>query len=537
MFDMVDPYDGEWDAFVPPVPPDDDAVDHDECLDPMLELVAAQAMDEYHAVCEAERRDELDADGILAEVAGTRVRANLLLVEQLALAARWADLHGVLDPAVIIPGAERLVPIGGDGTPKIAEFAPAEFGAMLAMGDNAAGRLIGDALDLRHRFPLLWERDSDRYRRCVAGPQDRPTGPAAVQSSRRHGRREDRAAGRTLTWGRLRKVVDAAILEADPPKAMDDAEQAASQSGARVVDDLTHGYQTMIINAAAGDIKALNDILNELSRALNILGDTRPRQQRRASAAGILAHPQAALDLLARAEQVRKAQLEAAAARRAGDLDLAERIEQSLAELMLTDPTPMADESTSPVDEPAPQPPRCDRKPLTFNTSVLYYHLTKQTLDAMLNGEPFAGAGVVRMEDIGPVIAEQVRQWLQHSNVTVKPVIDLAGIPPVDRYEVPDRISEAIGLINPADYFPYATNLSRHQENDHTTPYIPMNKGGPPGQTDPAKMGKLTKRHHRIKTHSGWRVEQVAAGNWLWRSPHGYHFLVHPNGTTALGKL
>ena len=143
----------------------------------------------------------------------------------------------------------------------------------------------------------------------------------------------------------------------------------------------------------------------------------------------------------------------------------------------------------------------------------------------------------MRVDDIGPVIADQVRRWLQHTQVTVKPVIDLAGTPPVDHYETPPRLSEVIGLRRAADYFPYGSNLSRHQENDHTIPYIAMNRGGPPGQTHPTKMGKLTKRHHRIKTHGGWRVEQVASGIWLYRSPHGYHFLVHQHGTTALGRL
>ena len=69
-----------------------------------------------------------------------------------------------------------------------------------------------------------------------------------------------------------------------------------------------HGYQTMIINAAAGDVKALNDALNLIARALKILGDTRAHEQRLAAAAGIIADPQAALDLIARAEQVRQAQ-------------------------------------------------------------------------------------------------------------------------------------------------------------------------------------------------------------------------------------
>ena len=64
-----------------------------------------------------------------------------------------------------------------------------------------------------------------------------------------------------------------------------------------------------------------------------------------------------------------------------------------------------------------------------------------------------------------------------------------------------------------------------------------MDQGGPPGQTDPLTMAKLTRTHHRLKTHGGWTVHQVKPGAWQWRSPHGYHFLVDQHGTTPLGKL
>ena len=98
-------------------------------------------------------------------------------------------------------------------------------------------------------------------------------------------------------------------------------------------------------------------------------------------------------------------------------------------------------------------------------------------------------------------------------------------------------MSEAIGLIRSADSFPYGTCASRHQDNEHTIPYVPMDRGGPPGQTDPLKMSKMTRRHHRVKTHGGWTVKQLRPGAWLYRSPHGYHFLVDQHGTTPLGKL
>jgi hypothetical protein len=121
--------------------------------------------------------------------------------------------------------------------------------------------------------------------------------------------------------------------------------------------------------------------------------------------------------------------------------------------------------------------------------------------------------------------------------VVLRPVINLAGVQPVDHYETPPRIAEAIRLIRAADSWPFATCLSRHQDCEHTTPYVPMNRGGPPGQTDPLKMSLMTRSHHRLKTFAGWTVKQLRPGTWLYRSPHQYYFLVDQHGTTPLGKL
>jgi hypothetical protein len=101
---------------------------------------------------------DLDPAATLTAAAQARAAADRAEVRLLEVAAHWADLHDQLDPAdqgVSLPGMERLVRFGGEGTPPVAEFAPAELGATLAISAYAAGRLIGAALDLRHRLPQL----------------------------------------------------------------------------------------------------------------------------------------------------------------------------------------------------------------------------------------------------------------------------------------------------------------------------------------------------------------------------------------------
>ena len=48
--------------------------------------------------------------------------------------------------------------LGGDGTPTVAAFTPEPFALKLGISPSAGAQLIADALDLRHRLPLLWKR-------------------------------------------------------------------------------------------------------------------------------------------------------------------------------------------------------------------------------------------------------------------------------------------------------------------------------------------------------------------------------------------
>ncbi|MGZ8745282.1 MAG: DUF222 domain-containing protein, partial [Nocardioides sp.] len=120
--------------------------------------------------------DELDEAEILDRLDvlhGARRRAE---AEILQLAVQFAALHDehTLDPARSeLPGRERAVRFGGDGTPVVTEFCAAQLGARLQLTPWAARVLVADALDLQHRLPQLWRRVQalevkDSYARFVA---------------------------------------------------------------------------------------------------------------------------------------------------------------------------------------------------------------------------------------------------------------------------------------------------------------------------------------------------------------------------------
>jgi len=424
---------------------------------------------------------DLDAATTLTEAAEVRAVADRAEVRLLELAAHWADLHGQLDPADeghSLPGMERLVRLGGEGTPLVAEFAPAELGAALGMSAWSAGRLVGAAVDLRHRLPKLWAAtQAGQVRPWIARKSAETTRDLDPDLVRIVDRRLARWAP-SLGWGRLAALIEAAVIEADPTAADAAARKAEQAQGVWLSQCSAHGIKDIYIRTETANAIWFDASIDRIADGLAALGDTASKDVRRGRAVGILAQPQRALDLFGQANG----------------------------------------ENGSPGA--AAQPTVDPRPPAT-----LYVHLHQQA---------FSGAGgVARLEGHGPITVEQARRWLGHCQVTVKPVLDLADQTPVDAYEIPDRLRQAIHLRNPVDVFPYATNTSRRRDIDHTIPYRPPDHGGPPGQTRVDNLGPMTRFHHRIKTHSRWQLRQPFPGVYLWRSPHGHDYLVDRNGTRA----
>jgi len=79
-----------------------------------------------------------------------------------------------------------------------------------------------------------------------------------------------------------------------------------------------------------------------------------------------------------------------------------------------------------------------------------------------------------------PITIRQVREVLGHCNVTVKPVVDLAGGMPVDCYEIPARMHEIVKLRSPFEVFPWGTGSSRSGHDDHSDRYILPTKADHP---------------------------------------------------------
>lgn len=158
---------------------------------------------------------------------------------------------------------------------------------------------------------------------------------------------------------------------------------------------------------------------------------------------------------------------------------------------------------------------------------MLYVHLHEAAL---------AGAGTVaRVEGLGPVHLATLAGLLGRTRLTVRPVRDLSSRVRSTAYEHPESLKEQTYLRTSGDYWPYATSTSRRVDYDHPTPYDDTGPPGrQPGQTGSHNSGPLGRRHHRWKTHAGYRSRQCGEGRYVWLTPHGLAFLVDHLGTRRI---
>jgi hypothetical protein len=102
-----------------------------------------------------------DAD-LLGAARAERAAADAAEARLLELACAWADAHPATElesiATYVVPGGDRPWMIAGPGCPLVAEFAVHELGTALGLGAEAGKRLVGEALELRHRLPRTWAR-------------------------------------------------------------------------------------------------------------------------------------------------------------------------------------------------------------------------------------------------------------------------------------------------------------------------------------------------------------------------------------------
>ncbi|WP_299922839.1 HNH endonuclease signature motif containing protein [uncultured Nocardioides sp.] len=449
--------------------------------------------------------EDLTASDLLASIRSAREVENQAAADQLVLAAQWADLHppkSIHDAATFsVPaaGGEHEEPIAGEGCPLVAEFCIAELGGVLGVSTVAAKKLIGQALELRHRLPRLWAlvhagRVPAWKARSVAETTIHSS-PALTKEAAGFVDSQVAAVAGKVGPAQLDRLVAEAIKRYDlaTPDPADDPEDGWLHVDPRHVTIDTqevHFAGTMRLEAEIdlADAIDLDRVLTQGAATQAALGSTESLNVRRAKALGDLARTQTGLDLHTTGS--------AAAAKTEDGLPVAREV-------------------------------------------VLHAHFNAH-FDASTVGEQTVFGPTGRLEERQRlVLLDQVKARCADSRtkVTIKPVIDLNTQLATDAYAVPNRIREQVILRDKNCVFPRCTRPARRCDIDHVIPHDPdaEAEGRPqPGPTQTDNLAALCRGHHRLKTHSAWRYDMVAPGIYEWTSPHGYRYRRDHHGTTAI---
>ncbi len=460
------------------------------------------------------RLDHLDAVATLALAESATRARRFAELEDLLVAAHWADLHSDLpvhDPGLPAHAREKMIQPGGDGTPPMREFALAELSFARQTHHATTRAAIADILDLRHRLPLTFA--------VVRALDCEPWVARKVAVTSRHLAVDrvgivDRAIAAAIAGEPPAVVLELArakTIEADPDH---EAERLAFEAHRRYVAlsraDET-GLRNVIARVSEGDAVWVDALVD---RVADILATTRGhdhnRDELRALAFGWLARPADLLQLL---------------------LEHTEIEDQ---------PTP--EDQAAPEDEVDPRPvwapahlvdTLAGLAALTTRQlaslrpkAVVHVHLTEAALSTQ--------CGVARVEGLGPMLVQHLTDLLGHTDVSLQPVRDLNDRIRINEYEHPDRLRDHTWQVAGGDVFPYAPPGTRARvDYDHPLPY---DHRGPPGQTGSHNSGPLRRAHHRWKTFGGYRCRQAGPGRYLWQTPRGRYYLRDRTGTHPLDR-
>ncbi|MGF9762763.1 DUF222 domain-containing protein, partial [Microvirga sp. 0TCS3.31] len=256
--------------------------------------------------------DDLTARDLLASIRQRRAAEDRAAADVLVLAARWADLHppeSIHSAATFtVPGCEHEEPIAGEGAPLVAEFCLAELGTVLGVSTTAAKKLVGHALELRHRLPRLWVqvqsgRVPARRARLVAEVTIHSS-PSLTREAAGFVDAQVAAVAGRVGQAQLDRLVAETIKRydlagLDPTADPEDGYLHVDPRHATVHDDDVHFAGTMRLEAELdiADALDLDRVLTHGAANLKALGSDKSLDARRAAALGDLARTQTALDL------------------------------------------------------------------------------------------------------------------------------------------------------------------------------------------------------------------------------------------------
>lgn len=440
-----------------------------------------------------DRLAELDAAGTLAAAVQSVRSRRRAEVEEMLLAAHWADLHG--EPR---DDRDPMTQPGGEGTPALREFCLPELAMARDTHTLSVRALVADVLDLRHRLPSTW-------RQVIELACEPWVARKVAVLSRKVPRHRvgvvDRAVAAAIAGhspSTVLEIAAAKVKAADPVTHAMERERERHRRYVAVSRVDEFGYRKVVARLTAGDAAWLDGMCDRVAEALTPAhGHDHNHDELRSLALGRLARPAETLELLLSETATQPLEDEPPAWWSDHLVEVVERL------------------SSMSTRQLAALRPR----------GVVHVHLTERSLAGQ--------SGIARVEGLGPALVQSLAELLGHADIRLQPVIDLHGGRRVDHYEHSDRLKDHSWLLAGGDCFPFSPRTATREDVDfdHCLPYRP---GGPSGQTGTHNSGPLRRSHHRWKTLGGYRCRQAGPGRYLWQTPHGLCLTVDHRGTRHL---
>ncbi|MFC7362845.1 HNH endonuclease signature motif containing protein, partial [Nocardioides astragali] len=262
------------------------------------------------------------------------------------------------------------------------------------------------------------------------------------------------------------------------------------------------GSSEVFMTLDTADAAAFDSTVSTMAATMRALGHPGDLGVCRAHAVGVLADPQQALDLLAAAD--------------------------------IADPDRPLDPDHDPAvcfaEDAAYATPTPFRGSNGAGEAVVVFHVTDRDLLDPDGSGLLRRDGVARSPRLGPVLTSRLHSWLLTAGtVTIKPVLDIQAMPAVDQHDPPARMAEAVRLRDETCVYPRCGRRAEVCDLDHIDEYIPLDQGGPPGQTHPDNLAPLCRRHHRAKTFAHFSYRRLADGSYEWTLPTGTQVTTDPN--------
>ena len=181
----------------------------------------------------------------------------------------------------------------------VAEFAPQGLVGPFDASTQSVRSWMADAVTIRHRLPMLWERVvagevhhwkarqiatlTGHLQVAAAAEVDRQTTPWVEQ----------------LPWASFLKALDATMLQVDESTYRERERLAAAKREVRATPSEA-GLRTLIARGEAGDVAMMLALYQRVAECLAEDGDEDPLSVRMSKAIGVIANPAQLTDLLAR---------------------------------------------------------------------------------------------------------------------------------------------------------------------------------------------------------------------------------------------